>query len=340
MIPLLLLLAVAPNKRALAQAVDAYHTGARDVRPELRTLLAERPWDDDVAYWLARAELDNSHCDRAAELLKARDGVGVPAAAFRVHEAQAHACLGELEEAERLALEAGEIHRLDPLYAPHHALLALLSLRGHREADAARHLALAGGSPEVLPAVVRRALPDKVLGVALEQSAPGRLSVEVYNQAWALDLETGLLKAITRPETDAPPQRWVDAPADRALGRGCALPTWSSPMEPLKGGAAGIFRLETREIVLVERTFPGQQLGAPVCKGEELAWLQLSLTQAGQQMELVVAGQVQPLEGVPVDFDWGAPGLVVQELSGRMVLDGQPLWDGQGPPLSSPRWLP
>jgi hypothetical protein len=325
---------------ALAHAVDAYHQQTRDVRPELRALLDQRPWDDDVAFWLARAELDNGQCIRAAELLYARDGVGISASEFRAWQAQALTCTGDLQGAWE---QGAQVVNLDPrslVYAPHQALMGLLSFNQGQPAQAAAYLHLAGGSPELsLALVVRRQVPERLLGVQVLESREGSLTVETLSSSWRLDLSTGLMQPTASSTSPLLPARLQDKPALRSMGRGCALPTWASPSEPLFSGASGIFELRGDRIEQRINGRPGEQLDAPVCDGEELSYLRRAPGPEGPETILVHQGQAQTFDGVPVSFDVGPGGLVVALLDGRVLVGGVPIFETVLA-LREPRWSP
>ncbi len=330
----------APSRVALAHAVDAYHQQTRDVRPELGALLEQRPWDDDVAFWLARAEMDNGQCGRAAELLYARDGVGVPAAEFRAWQAQALTCVGDFQGAWE---QGSQVVKLDPrsvVYAPHQALMGLLSFNQGKPAQAAAYLHLAGGSPELsLALVVRSQVPERLLGVKVLESREGSLTVETLSSSWRLDMTTGLMQPTTSSTSPPLPARLRDKPARRSMGRGCAQPTWASPSEPLFSGASGIFELRGDRVEQRVNGRPGEQLEAPVCDGEGLSYLRRTPGREGPETTLIHQGQAQTLDGVPVSFDVGPTGLVVALLDGRILVGGVRLFETELA-LREPRWSP
>ena len=330
----------APSRVALARAVDAYHQQSRDVRPELRVLLDQRPWDDDVAFWLARAELDNSQCLRAAELLYARDGVGVPASEFRAWQAQALTCTGDFEGAWEQGLQVTELDPRSPAYAPHQALMGLLSFKRGQAAQAAAYLHLAGGSPDlVLASQVRRQVPERLLGVKVLESREGSLVVDTLSSSWRLDLKSGLMQPTAASPSPALPARLQSKPAPRSMGRGCARPTWASPAEPLSSGASGIFELRGDRVEQRVVARPGVQLESPRCEGEEIGYLRRAPGRDGPETTLVYKEQIQPLDGVPVSFDLGPMGLVVVLLDGRVIVDGaQPFETSLV--LREARWTP
>ncbi|MFT5586015.1 MAG: hypothetical protein ACI9VR_003611 [Cognaticolwellia sp.] len=330
----------APSRVALANAVDAYHQQSRDVRPELRALLEQRPWDDDVAFWLARAELDNSHCIKAAELLYARDGVGIPSAEFRAWQAQALTCTGDLQGAWEQGLQVTELDPRSVVYAPHNALMGLLSFNQGQPAQAAAYLHLAGGSPELsLASAVRSQVPQRMLGVKVLESREGSLVLKALSSSWRLDLRTGLMQPFALSTSPPLPARLQDKPGRRSMGRRCALPTWASPAEPLVSGASGIFELRGDRVEQRVIARPGEQLEAPVCDGEELSYLRRAPGRERPETTLVHHGQIQSLDGVPVSFDVGPGGLVVALLDGRILVGGNPTFE-TALALREPRWSP
>ena len=330
----------APSRVALARAVDAYHQQSRDVRPELRALLEQRPWDDDVAFWLARAELDNAQCDRAAELLYARDGVGVPASEFRAWQAQALTCTGDLKGAWEQGVQVTELDPRSPAYAPHQALMGLLSFQRGQAAQAAAYLHLAGGSPDLaLASVVRKQVPERLLGVKVVESREGSLVVDTLSASWQLNLTTGLMQPIAASPSPEWPPRLQAKPAPRSMGRGCELPTWASPAEPLSAGGSGIFELRGDRVEQRVVARPGVQLEAPRCEGEQLSYLRRAPGRDGPVTSLVRNEQIQTLDGVPVSFDVGPSGLLVSLLDGRVVIDGVQHFETDLA-LREPRWRP
>lgn len=333
-----LLASAAPNRVALARAVDAYHQQSRDVRPELAALLEQRPWDDDVAFWLARAELDNGQCERAAELLWARDGVGIDSAEFRAWQAQALVCTGDLEQGWEQGLQAQDLDPRSVAYRPHQALMGLLSHQRGQATQAAAYLHRAGGSPDLsLSPAVRRQVPERVLGVHVLQATPGELTVQVLSGVWVLDLSTGLMvPGAPRPAPRLPP-RLAQEPAPRSMGRGCENPTWASPAEPLASGAGGIFELRGDRVAQRVSSRPGQQLESPLCHQGSLSYLSRSPGREGPVTHLVQDAQVLALDGVPVSFDVGEGGVVLHLLDGRVLVDGVQRFESELA-LSSPRW--
>ncbi len=330
----------APSRVALARAVDAYHQQTRDVRPELRALLEQRPWDDDVAFWLARAELDNSQCARAAELLYARDGVGISASEFRAWQAQALTCTGDLEGAWEQGAQVTELDPRSPAYVPHQALMGLLSFQRGQAAQAAAYLHLAGGSPDLaLASVVRKQVPERLLGVKVLESREGSLVVETLSASWALDLRTGLMQPAKASPSPSVPARLQAKPAPRSMGKGCERATWASPAEPLSSGASGIFELNGDRVEQRVVARPGVQLESPRCDGEEISYLRRAPGREGPETTLVRHEQIQDLDGVPVSFDVGASGLVVALLDGRIIIDGEQVFE-TALVLREPRWSP
>ncbi|MCP4805382.1 MAG: hypothetical protein GY913_09245 [Proteobacteria bacterium] len=106
----------APHKHSLAGAVERYLAGDAEAVRELEALHAERPFDDDVAYWLAVAWIEAERCVEGVELLDGRTGRSQPAARLRAWEGLGRLCAGD--EAEGLALLVAahpEMPRMDPL---------------------------------------------------------------------------------------------------------------------------------------------------------------------------------------------------------------------------------
>ncbi len=204
---LLLLVGAAPHKHRLAQAVEAYLGGNTSAVRVFEELHAERPWDDDVALWLARARLDGQRCEEAQALLVGRDGRAWPEGSFRIYEGLAAACLREDEQALEL-LEGGRdlLFDREPERALASAAIGLLQAERGADAEAARALVEAGGSPELLPAWLVERLGGPRLGLS-RASCERHLFVRVQERWW-----------LTGPEGLAVPAEAPELPEVEACG--------------------------------------------------------------------------------------------------------------------------
>lgn len=70
---LALLMAAAPSKHRLAAAAEAYLAGDLRAVEDFEALHEERPFDQEVALWLAIARIESQRCKEGAALLEALD---------------------------------------------------------------------------------------------------------------------------------------------------------------------------------------------------------------------------------------------------------------------------
>jgi hypothetical protein len=332
----------ASHKRALARAVAAYHDGSRPVGDELQALHEMRPWDDDVAYWLARVRLDEGRCAAATALVQDRTGAGLPTWRFHEVHGLAQVCLGQVSAGAAL-LESALAARgpIDPRDPRVDAALGVV-LADTDPARAAGLLVAAGGDPDlVLPSHIRSSIPDPVLGVSLELPVAD-LQVGYAGAVWRVDGTTGLARALSLPRDPPLPTGLTANPGPRQMVP-CGDWVWTSPAEPLDSGNAGVYAWTGGAIRQLAPAPAGAVFEQPRC-AEGAVWvLQRGLTETGALGTVLVQVDGPTLDpGVAlVRFDVGAAGWLLETLEGTLLWDGasepEPLIR-EGLPLQGVRW--
>lgn len=336
---------VAPARRELARASTALLAGDAEATRDLEALFAQRPWDDDVAYWLARARYESARCEEAVALLLGRDGRSWPAWRLRTLEAYASVCAGDMARASSLLDEA--LPRVDDDAERSRAAAVLGLLRVAAGApDAAALLVQAGGDPALsVEASLRARLPE-ALGVRVLTPVQGAIRVEYDRRDWRIELASGL----ARPTAGVVEPALAGAAAPRGPVRPCGDGLiWTSPEEPLADGAAGVFLLRRGAVARIVDTPAGALDDSPTCVGDAV-WL--IRTVAGTSFALRVEGEA--LESYAseiglVSLDARADGAL---LVGAVAAGRPGVWyaaPGGWPPapllgdalaLLQPRWAP
>ncbi len=355
---LLLLIAASPRSD-LAEAVGLYFDGSPSAAAvRFETLHAERPFDDDVAWWVARTRLDQGEADGALRALAGRSGQNVPSWRFRVLEATALVLLEDTAQARALLEEiVGQVRGT----ADRAAVLALMGLLQARAGDdAAAADTLREGGPQALDNL------DPVLVGRLELAAPfsvrapsakGVLEVTRPDGTWRIDLETGLGRPVPEGEAELPAV-WRSRPGqrgrpDRCPGSGESW-VWTSPEEPLHDRLPGVYRSRGSRVEQLSLTPPAAVDLSPACVGDHV-WFVRRLGTHAEVIHLVggAADAVEVTAGAvaTVDARRGPHG-GHQVLLG-LVVDGRPkVWWIAGPGrdpqpllvddqvLLAPRWVP
>ncbi len=196
---LLLLLGAAPHKHRLAQAVEAFLAGDQGAVRAFEELHEQRPWDDDVALWLARARLVGQRCEEAQALLLGRSGRAWPEGTLRAYEGLAAACLRDDERAVELLEEArASLPAREPSRQLASAALGLLLAEQGQDQDAALALIEAGGTADVLEPWLVDRLGGPRLG--LTQASVERSYLVRTQHRWWLADPSGLAAPIEPPE--------------------------------------------------------------------------------------------------------------------------------------------
>ena len=294
---LLLLIAASPRSD-LAEAVGLYFDGSPSAAAvRFETLHAERPFDDDVAWWVGRARLDLGDPDGALRALGGRSGQNVPSWRFRVLEATALVVLGEHGQA-RAILEdiVGQVRGTADRVAVL-ALLGLLQAEAGDDAAAAATLRQAGARAldrldPVLVGRVALAAPFEV-----RSSVSGLLEVTRPDGTWHVDLETGLGRPLPEGETERPAV-WRKRPGqrgrpDRCPGSGESW-VWTSPEEPLHDHLPGVYRSRAARVAQLSLTPPAAVDLSPACVGDHV-WFVRRLGNHAEVIHLQ-GGAAEPIE--------------------------------------------
>lgn len=276
---------VSPAKEELARASTALLAGDTSAVATLEALYAQRPWDDDVAYWLARARYEAARCEEAQALLMGRDGVSWPAWRMRTLEAYSLVCLGNPARAAELL--RGSLGQIDDRAERRRAagVLGLLEV-AEGAPTAASRLLEAGGDPAlVVEPSLRAKLPEAIAAPVLSPVA-GSIFVQYDRRSWRLEIATGLARPMEPPPL---PAQLPSDGAPRGEPRACGADlVWSSPAEPLAEGRAGVFRLRRGQVTRLLTTPAGAVDDSPSCAGDAL-WLVRNV--AGTSYALRVEGE-------------------------------------------------
>jgi hypothetical protein len=259
---------------ALPEAVRMYYDGGRSsASVAFEVLYAQRPFDDDVAWWMARARVDRDLPQEALGYLAGRDGRKLPPWQFRVLEATALVLLGR--DAEALSvLEASWPQVAGTAERPGvAALYGMLLAQAGRDVEAATALRLAG--PEALlvldPVLVGHLEIVAVMDV--RAGADGLLDVTRSDGAWRVDLATGLARRPGVPVVSEP-RVWGEKDSPRGRPDRCSDGpdhwVWSSPQEALGSHLPGVYRGRGGQVQRIALTPPGAVDVSPACLGDHV----------------------------------------------------------------------
>lgn len=353
-----LTLAATPSDRVvLGDAIKAYYDGGRSAAAvAFETLLLERPFDDDVAWWVARSRIDQGRHAEGLAALEGRNGRNLEPWRFTVLEATALVLLGDPVAAQVLVEAAWPQVGTTADRAAVAALLGLLRAGQGDQAGAAEVLRQAGPDPRAsLDPVLRQTLIEAVV-FDVKGAASGSLDLVRGDGPWRLDLATGL--ALRGPPTDpAGPAVWARTASPRGRADACPGPgtdqVWTSPEEALHSRQPGVYRVSGGSVVQLALTPPGAVDLSPACLGDQVWFVRRLgdhaevLRLEGRAMASVATG---PGAVATVDARRGRGG--VPELVLGLVVDGRPgIWwlpaEGSEPqllvvhdaPLLAPRWV-
>ncbi len=340
----------------LAEGVKLYYdVGPGAAAGVFEALYLDRPFDDDLAWWVGRTRLDRGQAEDALTVVAGRQGRKLPTWRFQVLEATALILLERDGLAAEILAEAwpqvrGTSDR--PAVAAQYGLLLLKS--GARE-EAVVVLAEAGADPRQAldPVLSSRLPPARLFDVRGEIS--GELDVTRRDGTWRVDLESGL--AVPGPDADPEPVIWRRAAGSR--GRADACPgaaeghVWTSPREPLGEGLPGLYRSGRGSVERLALTPSGAVDLSPACLGDSVWFIRRLGEHAGVlQLDGRALREVSigPGAVATVDARAGRPGQA--ELVLGLVVDGKPgvWWLPSGAtessllivdpePILAPRWV-
>jgi hypothetical protein len=199
--------AFAASGQELAEAVRCYYDEGAEVASErLRTLLERSPGQDDVAWWLARCELELGDAASASEHLRGRGGQNVQGWRFPALGAQASLMLGDASTAtERAyqALQGMDEGEQDSLARQTRALAAALAVRRGDEDTALQLLLAEPAEIEALPSELAALLPELGVVMALplhgDATLPEPLLLQARGGWWSLPAGGGLARLSAAP---------------------------------------------------------------------------------------------------------------------------------------------
>jgi len=357
---LLLSLALAaqdPAAGALADGVKLYYDGGSGAAAGVfEALFLERPFDDDVAWWVARTRLDRGQAAEALTAVAGRQGRKLPLWRFQVLQATAHLVLDQDLEALALLEQAWPQVRGTADRAAVAAAFGLLLAELGRDATAAQVLAQAGPEPLLVldPALSGALAEARVFTV--RGAVAGQLDVTRRDGTWRVALATGLARR--GPDEDpAGPAVWrrSESPRGRpdACGAAGAGHVWTSPREALFSGLPGVYRAQGGEVGSVALTPPGAVDLSPACVGDQVWFVRRLGDHAGVMRTVSNRLDEVPIEvGAVATVDARAGSRGRTELVLGLVVDGAPgVWwlpegtDAPVPllehddPLLAPRWV-